>query len=256
MFKIVFNIMKKYLTFIFKNELYTDEDFDINFQKEETSFYQCCKNDPIFFFEHCVSSDIVINEYVKRFVDSFINKKTLVVHNNRSIGVTTGYLILTLWLLTFYPSYNITIILPTNIHIYNFRNRLLNLFDSVHTFKSKYTFFKENNIIEISDNLSKCKLITNLRNEYDSAPVNTVFVDNAEMIPNVEEIFKSFFINELLSYCNDKDSEIETPYSPCGLVISTSFSGYTNKSSFEFIRNLFDNHKKYGFEESIKLIVN
>jgi hypothetical protein len=254
MFKIVFKIMKKYFSFIFKMDLYTNEDFEINFQKEETSFYQRCKSDPIFFFENCVSSDIVINEYVKRFVDSFINKKSLVVYNNRSIGVTTGYLILTLWLLTFYPSYNITIILPTNIHVHNFRNRLLNLFESVNIFKQKYTFFKENNIIEISDNLSKCKLITNLKRNYDAQPVNTVFIDNAEMIPDAEEMFRSFFINELLSYC--KDSEMEIPYSPCGLVVSSSFSGYTDKKSFEFIRNLFDNYKLYGFEESLKLTVN
>lgn len=259
MFNIVSRIIKKYLKFIFKTNLYTEEDFGLNFYKNmnETAFYYRCANDPIFFFENCINSDIKINEQVKLFIDSFINKQTLVVYNQRAIGMTTGYLILTTWLLTFYPSYNILIIFPTNIHIHNFKTRLLNLLDSVTHKKMKhgYIYFKLKNTIEIPDNLSQCKLTTLNSNEefYGINTLNTIFVDNAEMNPKIENLFKLFVVNELLEYCKSNNSTTDTPYTPNGFVISSSFGNFSHKNSVDYAHYIFDNYKRFGFEDYLTL---
>lgn len=264
MFKLAFKIMKKYLNFIFKLDLYTDENFYIKESNlsnlsshniENEIIYNRCKRDPIYFFENCVDSNIKINDCIKQFIDSFINKKTLVVHNQRAIGLTTGYLILTTWLLTFYPCYKMAIILPSNIHVHNFKISLFKFLESIKykNMKQSFTYYNGENVIKITENLSECKLITNLNHLYGEMPVNTIFVDNAEMFNHTEELFKSFYMNELLEYCNEKDFNKEHPYIPHGVVLSSSFGNRSNIKNIDFLNFIFDNHKKYGFEEYLTL---
>ena len=256
MFNLVFKIMKKYLNFILKLDLYTNEKFDENSKSiDVVRFYNQCKLDPIFFFENCIDSDIKINDSIKRFIDSFINKKTLVIYNQRAIGLTTGYLILTTWLLTFYPAYRMAIILPSNIHIHNFKNRLFKFLESVKYshMKQNFIFYNGENVIKITENLSECKLITNPSHLYGEQPVNSIFVDNAEMFSHTEDLFKSFYMNELLEYCNEKDCNKDQQYSPHGVVISSSFGNHSNMKNIDFLNVMFDNHKKYGFEEYLAL---
>lgn len=133
----MFKLLKKYINFILKNDL-KDSSKNYNTYNKDIELYELCSRDPIEFMNKYFQDNMLIklsllDMTTKQLIalDSFVNKKKIIVKSKDDVSMFKVQIILTAWLMIFYPNTKIGVIVPNQELAKKYIRDLRNAFDYI-----------------------------------------------------------------------------------------------------------------------------
>lgn len=198
----MFKLIKKYIDFIFKTDL-KNHDKDYRNYCNDIDLYERCSRDPIMFMKKYFQDNMLINislldmDHLQLLVlDSFVNKQKIIVKAKNYNTMTQVQIILTAWLMIFYPETKIGVIVPNQILAKKYISDLQNAFNYI---KREYygdAFFEVTAQSITLTNNSHCNVKSSrdidLNGLFRGITLDCIFYNDVNRLQCVEEIYDLF----------------------------------------------------------------